>query len=100
MISIGCIIFVAKKESVESLNRHGLLEYVWAPEFNKGDILAFTNFTMHATHCLPTMTLPRTSVEVRVNLLGRVNMLDKIRVNLPRPRSILDRLRNVGRENN
>jgi hypothetical protein len=60
--------FRCKKESVESLGKHGLLKYVWAPQFEKGDILAFTNFTMHATHCLPTMTLPRTSVEVRVKL--------------------------------
>jgi hypothetical protein len=78
---------------VESLGKHGLLKYVWAPQFEKGDILAFTNFTMHATHCLPTMTLPRASVEVRVNLLNRTNLLDDARVNLPRSRSILDHLR-------
>jgi hypothetical protein len=60
--------FRCHKMSMDSLEANGLLESIWAPEFNKGDVLAFTNFTMHATHYSRTMTQPRTSVEVRVDL--------------------------------
>jgi hypothetical protein len=66
---IGCMRhFRCSKERLDQLEEHGLAKCIWVPEFRKGDILAFTNFTMHATHCLPDMTKPRTSVEVRVNL--------------------------------
>ena len=60
--------FRCNKMRAEALQQHDLLKYSWSPEFEKGDILAFTNFTMHATHYLPSMTRPRTSIEVRVDL--------------------------------
>ncbi len=60
--------FRCHKMHESALAEGGLLDRAWAPEFRKGDVLAFTNFTMHATHCTPEMTLPRTSVEVRVDL--------------------------------
>ena len=50
------------------LQKHGFLSQQWAPQFEVGDILAFTNFTLHATHFTDTMTEPRISVEVRVDL--------------------------------
>jgi hypothetical protein len=53
---------------LDKLHEHELSKYLWAPEFEKGDILAFTNFTTHATHYLPEMTQPRSSVEVRISL--------------------------------
>lgn len=40
------------------------------PEMVLGDMLAFTNFTLHGTHYDPAMTKPRTSVELRVDLIG------------------------------
>ena len=39
--------FRCDKMQFTSLCDHDLVK--WAPEFNKGDILAFTNFTMHGT---------------------------------------------------
>jgi hypothetical protein len=60
--------FRCNKLRFDKLQEHELVKYLWAPEFEKRDILAFTNFTMHATHCLPEMTQPRTSLEVRINL--------------------------------
>jgi hypothetical protein len=60
--------FRCEKMDLQRLNADGLGDCIWAPEFRKGDILAFTNFTMHATHYLPAMTQPRTSVEVRIDL--------------------------------
>ena len=60
--------FRCSKMQLEVLQEHELLRYKWSPEFEKGDILAFTNLTMHATHYLPSMTQPRTSIEVRVDL--------------------------------
>jgi hypothetical protein len=60
--------FRCENMELERLGANGLAELVWAPTFKKGDVLAFTNFTMHATHYLPEMTQPRTSVEVRVDL--------------------------------
>jgi hypothetical protein len=60
--------FRCNKMRLDKLQEHELAKYLWAPEFEKGDILAFTNFTMHATHYLPEMTQPRTSVEVRISL--------------------------------
>ena len=60
--------FRCGKMRMEALQEHELLSYKWSPTFEKGDILAFTNFTMHATHYLPSMTQPRTSIEVRVDL--------------------------------
>jgi hypothetical protein len=60
--------FRCDKMDLDALQRNGLLKYMWAPAFNKGDVLAFTNFTMHATHFTSKMSLPRTSIEVRVDL--------------------------------
>jgi len=58
--------FRSAKLAEPVLKAHGLLEHVWAPVFEPGDVLAFTNFTMHATHYGEHMTRPRTSLEVRV----------------------------------
>jgi hypothetical protein len=60
------------KARLDKLKESGLAKHIWAPEFEEGDILAFTNFTMHATHYLPGMKTPRTSVEVRVNMPGAI----------------------------
>jgi hypothetical protein len=60
--------FRTEKEQLESLRKHNLIECIWTPEFNKGDILVFSSLTMHATHCANGMTEPRTSVEVRLNM--------------------------------
>src|SRR5262249_21137923 len=62
--------FRCAKMALPTLDANGLLGRVWAPEFQPGDVLAFTNFTMHSTHYAPTMTRPRLSVEVRVDLPG------------------------------
>lgn len=56
------------KMEVSALQEHDMLRYVWAPAFSPGDVLAFTNFTMHATHHTKSMMKPRTSVEVRIDL--------------------------------
>jgi len=39
------------------------------PQLRPGDVLAFTNYTIHATSVLPHMTKSRTSIEMRVLLL-------------------------------
>jgi len=48
--------FRCDKMRFDNLQEHELVKYIWAPEFEKGDILAFTNFTMHAPHYLPELT--------------------------------------------
>jgi hypothetical protein len=60
--------FRTHKMDYASLQNADLLKDVWAPEFDKGDILAFTNFTMHATHVTQSMSQSRTSIEVRVDI--------------------------------
>lgn len=65
--------FLRHKMDLAVLEEHQLLDRIWAPEFELGDILAFTNFTMHATHFEESMRLARTSVEVRIDLLSNVN---------------------------
>jgi hypothetical protein len=59
--------FRCNKMHLDQLEINDRLKYVWAPEFNQGDVLAFTNFTMHATHRTSSMMEPRTSVEVRID---------------------------------
>lgn len=55
--------------------RHGKLDFekmrkarlnFVAPHMNPGDALAFTNFTIHATHVDKGMNGPRTSIECRL----------------------------------
>jgi hypothetical protein len=41
------------------------------PQMHPGDVLAFTNFTIHATSLQPHMTKSRTSIEMRVLLLDK-----------------------------
>jgi hypothetical protein len=60
--------FRCAKMYLPALRRNGLDRQFWAPEFALGDVLALTNFTMHATHYEPSMKTPRTSVEVRLDL--------------------------------
>jgi len=60
--------FRCHKMTLPVLQANGLLERVQLPSFDKGDILAFTNFTMHGSHFVPSMTEPRTSIEIRVDL--------------------------------
>jgi hypothetical protein len=62
--------FRCEKMQRSSLRGHDILKFAWVPDFEKGDILALTNFTMHGTHYVPEMQKPRTSVEVRVDLPG------------------------------
>jgi hypothetical protein len=62
--------FRCAKMDEAALASAALLQRAWAPKFRPGDVLAFTNFTMHATHYTPAMTQPRTSVEVRIDLPG------------------------------
>jgi hypothetical protein len=58
------------KMASDVMTANRLSERSWAPEFALGDVLAFTNFTIHATHCTPAMTQPRSSLEIRVDLPG------------------------------
>jgi len=62
--------FRCAKLEAAPLAESGLVSRVWVPEFEVGDVLAFTNFTMHATHHTAAMSQPRVSVEVRVDLPG------------------------------
>jgi len=62
--------FRVSKMRTEILSEQGLLASAWSPEFEMGDVLAFSNFTMHCTYYRPEMTEPRTSVELRVELPG------------------------------
>jgi hypothetical protein len=62
--------FRCRKMELPELEQNDLLKHIWAPKFNLGDVLAFTNFTMHATHYDAMMSRPRTSVEVRIDLPG------------------------------
>jgi hypothetical protein len=62
--------FKTEKMELPALEANALLARAWAPHFRPGDVLAFTNFTMHATHCTSAMTKPRMSVEARVDLPG------------------------------
>ncbi len=62
--------FHCAKMQHSNLEKNDLLRFIWTPEFEKGDILAFSNFTMHGTHYAPEMKEARSSVEVRVDLLG------------------------------
>jgi hypothetical protein len=55
------------------LQQNGLDQKIWAPEFAIGDVLVFTNFTMHATHYAEKMANDRTSVEVRVDLPSAIH---------------------------
>ncbi|MFZ3354862.1 MAG: phytanoyl-CoA dioxygenase family protein [Xanthobacteraceae bacterium] len=61
--------FRCEKMTSLRLEENGLMNLMRAPQFKKGDILAFTNFTMHGTYFTSGMTIPRTSIEVRVDLL-------------------------------
>lgn len=60
--------FRCDKMNWSALEQCGFLERVWTPEFNQGDILALTNFTMHATHITASMNQPRMSIEVRIDI--------------------------------
>lgn len=62
--------FRCRKMEMDAIDRHGLSAHICKPEFQVGDVLAFTNFTMHATHYEPAMRNPRLSVEVRIDLPG------------------------------
>ena len=53
------------------LEAAGLIDQFWMPTLDAGDVLAFSNFTMHATYVRPDMTLPRTSIEARILLKER-----------------------------
>ena len=63
--------FRCERMELAALDAVGLLEQFWAPEMDPGDVLAFTNFTMHASYVEAGMTLPRTSIEARVLLHDR-----------------------------
>jgi hypothetical protein len=62
--------FNTAKMSMDALRANGLSQLVCSPELAKGDILAFTNFTMHSTYVTPAMTQSRIGVEARVDLKG------------------------------
>lgn len=57
--------------SLEALERAGLLDDLWQPILQPGDVLVFTNFTIHGTWSVEGMTRPRTSIEARVLLYPR-----------------------------
>jgi hypothetical protein len=61
--------FRNSKALLENLERAGLAKDLWRPLLNPGDILVFTNFTIHGTWCEAGMTSPRTSIEARVLLI-------------------------------
>ncbi len=56
--------FRHEKLDVEKM-RKARLNFV-TPQINPGDVLAFTNFTIHATHVDKGMDSPRTSIECRM----------------------------------
>lgn len=60
--------FRCSKMDPAVLQEQNILQHAWAPHFAAGDVLAFTNFTMHGTHYTENMTRPRTSIEVRIDL--------------------------------
>ena len=51
--------FRCEKMTSLRLEENGLMNLMRARQFKKGDILAFTNFTMHGTHFTSEMTIPR-----------------------------------------
>lgn len=53
----------------DAMEASGMTARFERPVLQPGDVLAFTNFTIHATAIAPAMTRPRTSIEVRVLLL-------------------------------
>jgi hypothetical protein len=63
--------FRTEKMELAALEQSGLAKAIVRPKLQPGDVLAFTNFTIHATSVEPHMTKERTSVEVRVLLLDR-----------------------------
>jgi hypothetical protein len=56
--------FRSEKLAADKLQRAGL--HFAMPHMKPGDALAFTNFTIHATHVTEAMTHPRTSIEGRM----------------------------------
>ena len=60
--------FKSHKVAPEGLEQLGYAHRFVRPKMQPGDVLAFTNFTVHATSVLPGMTNSRTSIEVRVLL--------------------------------
>jgi len=56
--------FRPEKLDVEKM-RKARLNFV-TPQMNPRDVLAFTNFTIHATHIDKGMNSPRTSIECRM----------------------------------
>jgi hypothetical protein len=63
--------FRTERMEPSALQAAGLADKFWAPAMQPGDVLAFTNFTMHASYVKPEMSVPRTSIEARVLLLDR-----------------------------
>jgi Phytanoyl-CoA dioxygenase (PhyH) len=63
--------FRTKKMQSTILKENGLLNYLWAPSFNVGDVLVFNNYAMHASYITPSMTEARTSVELRLDLIQK-----------------------------
>jgi hypothetical protein len=63
--------FRTEKLEPTALQQSGLANSIVRPKLRPGDVLAFTNFTIHATSVEPHMTKQRTSIEVRVLLLDR-----------------------------
>lgn len=64
-------LFRYQKLEPQALRDAGLADRFIRPKMRRGDILAFTNYTIHATSMEPHMTKCRTSIEVRVLLYER-----------------------------
>jgi hypothetical protein len=62
--------FRCQKMDLDQIEKNGLASHIYIPKFELGDVLAFTNFTMHATHYTRAMVKSRLSVEVRVDVPG------------------------------
>ena len=58
--------FRADKMTSETLAAEGM-EF-WRPQMHPGDVLVFTNYTIHATSRAPGMTGSRTSIEARIRI--------------------------------
>lgn len=63
--------FRVHKAELEALEEAGLLHALWRPTLEPGDVLVFTNFTIHGTWSEPGMSDQRTSIEARVLLHPR-----------------------------
>lgn len=59
--------FDRSRRQEENIKSHFQPEKFFSPALQVGDVLAFSNFTLHRTHLAPAMTKNRLSLEVRLD---------------------------------